>query len=376
MTVVKIERIKDTYICTNQNGRKCHFDVATREAVGYNGRHLKSINTDLTPFSYILKDSPQKEMLDRLLSLGLISWNNVYTTYPSSAFQNNVIERKCSALMADRPTWKETLKNLQSLKEREYRYFNDLVDSLYNQMLIDKLNLSALALKHIDVSVFIRNSWYLEGMQICMENDWTRKALLKWIAKIDRNFEEIDNVEYLLVGNHIVSDDEYKRELYEKIYTNGISLLGTMVGMKKEYPALTFDETKSIRDNFDQWKYDLATLKNKAKSDMFGAVQTMRDYSFASGDYTVTVPTSYGDCLKISRTFNNCVGHFYWERYLSKGSRLVVIVNKNNRPAICVGIDRKTLQIKDYLKPYNTEVTAEDDKQFRTEYQNYLESLL
>jgi len=376
MTVVKVERIKDTYICTNQRGRKCHYDVATGEAVGYNGKHLKNVSADLTPFSYIVKDSPQKEMLDRLLSLGLISWQNVYTIYPSSAFQNREIEKKCSALMKNKPTWKKTLENLRGLKEREYQYFNDLVNFLYNQMLIDKFNLKSMAFEHIDLMEFIKNPWYLEKMQICMETDWARKAFIQWVTKIDHSFEEIDRVEYLLIGNHIVTNNDYNRYIYERIYENGLYPLESMIDMKKQYPALTFDETKSIKDNLEQWKDDIAILKNKAKSDNFGIVQTMKDYSFTSGDYTITVPTSYGDCLKISRAFNNCVGHFYWDRYLSEGLRLVVIVNKNNKPAICVGIDRKTMQIEDYLKPYNNEVTEEDDKQFRTEYQNYLKSLL
>lgn len=376
MTVVKVERIKDTYICTNQRGRKCHFDVATREAVGYNGRHLKNISADLTPFSYIVKDSPQKEMVDRLLSLGLISWNNIYTIYPSSAFQNNEIEKKCSALMKNKPTWKKTIENLKGIKEKEYQYFNDLVNALYLQMIIDELDLRSMPFKHIDLIEFVKNPWYLEKMQICMGSDWAKKALIKWITKIDNSFEEIDNVQYLLVGNHIMTSNEYDRYIYQRIYENGLCHLESMIDLKKRYPALTFDETKSIKDNFEQWKDDLAVLKNEAESMKFMIVQTMKDYSFTSGDYTVTVPTSYSDCLKISRTFNNCVGHYYWDRYLSEGFRLVVIVNKNDKPVICVGIDRKTMQIKDYLKPCNKEVTAKDDLRFRTEYQNYLESLL
>lgn len=377
-TIVKIERVKDTYICTNNIGRQCSYNVVTRVPVGFKGKPTKYINDFLYPFSFLVSNSPQKEFIDRLISLGLLSWNNVNSVDPYNYFTHSPAGNWCSALMKDKPTWKKTLERLKGLENREQKSFESLVEDLYEGLLMETL-LPAQNFQYINFGYMLGQScWFTAQVKRCLENDWTSKVLIKWVSKIDSNFKDFDKAYYTLNGHHL-NLEKINYGNVHNIYTiiqREVERLYRMIDLKESYPSLIYDETKSVAENFDQWNIDVKILKEAEASERFKQVQTEKDYSFSEGEYTVTVPTSYEDCQKISETFHNCVAHFYWNNYLSKGNRLVVVVNKNGTPAICVGINRNSLNIVDYLKPYNASVKDADDRAFRTSYQNYLKSLL
>jgi hypothetical protein len=364
MTVVKIERIKNTYFCTNDKGKKCHYDIVSRETIGFSGRPLKGMSNILAPFTAIREDTPQKEFIDRLISLNLLSWDNLRNLDISTI---NTAQR-CATLMETKANWKKALKNLREKENRETLSFPSLVEYLFERQLKEKIKVPEF--HNVSFDRLLNASWNLNKLERCFSYGWSAKALTKWMMQIDEQFKEINYYHRLLTGRDYSSTD------IKDAFRENLDYLNAMINMKNDYPELTYDTKKTIKDNCYQWEQDIEALKNREASKKFAKMQTERDYAFTSGEYSITIPTDYADCQKISDTFHNCVAHYYWHNYLITGERLVVIINKNNVPIICCGIDRDTLNIVDYLKPNNYRVNDETDLAFEKEYQNYLKSLL
>lgn len=373
MTVVKIERIRDTYICTNDKGNQCHYDIVSHETIGYSGKPLKHISNILRPFTKIVANTPQKEFVDRLISLELLPWNTLSGN--CDFFMNNHMQEGCSALMETKAEWKKTLKNLRE-SDREWFSLAELVNYLLNVQKRERLNIPKFNV--VNFEALLNNSWYNARIAKCFSRDWAAKAFAKWMIQVDKHFSEIDCGYYLLKGSHYdpTGADHWGFFPIEDAFQRNLDYFAEMIDLKDTYPELTYDEKKSAMENAVQWREDAKVLKNKEASKRFGEVQTEKDYTYTSGEYSITVPTSYADCQKISDTFHNCVAHFYWDNYLSKGDRIVVIVNKNGAPAICCGINRYSKRIVDYLKPHNRDVSSNADLAFKAEYQTYLKSLI
>lgn len=369
--IVKIERNRDTYICTNELGKTCQYNIVSHEAIGFSGKALKRVSNELRPFTYLEEGTPHKEFIDRLISLELISWNNVNGVGSCDVHRLEELERKCSSLMETKSQWKKTLENLRNTECRGSYSLDRLIDCLYLRQRREAVNLPEF--KNVDFNRWLNSPFNSDLIETCFSEEWSAKAFAKWMMEIDSHMKEIEMVCTAL--GKINDPQDIYREINDAFYKT-LRNLAFMVGSKEMFPELTYDNKKTINENCHQWKKDIVVLKNTKASERFKQVQTEKDYSFTSGDYTVTIPTSYADCQKISDTFSNCVAHYYWDAYLSEGTRLVVIINKNGVPTICCGIDRKSLKIVDYLKPHNQYAREAKDKAFRTEYQNYLKSLL
>lgn len=362
--MTRIERNRDTYICINAKGKRSYYNITTGEKVGYNGKALKQLSVTLAPFANIQPDTPQKEFIDRLISLGMLSPNNLHGDKYN--FWGREYAEKCSQLM-EKSEWKKVLSILSKMEDREYRSFESLIGALYSLNAIEKTALPEF--KNIDFDYLVkRDSWRTDMFIKCCMPNWSKKALVKWMKQVDNGFEDIVKAQYTLYEHDELT--QITSAFYARIET-----LNAMVRWKTEFSELSYDEKKSIFKNHEQWQKDIKILKNKKASELFAKTQTAKDYSFTSDNYSVTVPTSYEDCQKISSVFHNCVAHYYWNTYLSTGERIVVVVNKNGKPAVCCSFNARTLKIVDYLAPYNYSVQDEDDKNFKALYQNYLISL-
>ncbi len=373
MTVIKIERIRDTYICTNDKGNQCHYDIVSHETIGYSGKPLKHISNILRPFTKIVANTPQKEFVDRLISLELLPWDTLSGN--CDFFINYRMEEGCSVLMETKAEWKKTLKNLRE-SDRNWYSLVELVNYLLTAQKKERMNIPKFNIVNFDA--LLNDSWYTARVSKCFSKDWSAKVFVKWMAQVDNHFNELDRSYYLLNGKHYdpKGADHWGFCPIKEAFQRNLDYFSEMIDLKDTYPELIYDEKKSIIENANQWRADAQVLKNKEASKRFGEVQTEKDYTYTSGEYSVTVPTTYADCQKISDTFGNCVAHFYWDNYLSKGKRVVVIINKNDAPVICCGIDRGSKKIVDYLKSHNRDVTSNADLAFKAEYQEYLKSLI
>lgn len=102
-----------------------------------------------------------------------------------------------------------------------------------------------------------------------------------------------------------------------------------------------------------------------------------KNLNFENDKYKISVPTTYMECDAIGDYFSNCAGGYEWTNYLRNGERhLVTIVEKaTNTMKVCCDINTNTLMIYQYLGKHNNSVYDDSLLRFKTEYQQYLNSI-
>ena len=220
-----------------------------------------------------------------------------------------------------------------------------------------------------------------------------REAVLKqkaFRAKVKENFKkqeiashEIEELAKNSVLMEILFNNEDVQSLKNKIIRN--TVYKVQYDMSRCVDILDFAQKLGIEDykisNFDRDYENLKMRYEKEKTqienEIFKKHQTAINLEFENAEYKIYVPTSREELAEIGDYFNNCANGHEWVHYLENRIRhLVVVVEKStNKWRVCCDIDSVSKEIRQYLTINNSNCIPEDAKQFKKEYQAYLNNI-
>ena len=136
------------------------------------------------------------------------------------------------------------------------------------------------------------------------------------------------------------------------------------------------DVIRTIARDYTVLQSDTPNLKKV--NELLAHNQTRRDLHFEDEDFIVIVPTTYQELVTEGENQRNCAAHYEYNNYLRHGVRMIVFIRKKNdieHSYITCDIDRRNLEIKQYLRFANEDVRDMKSLAFQKKYQEYLKTL-
>ena len=381
MSIVKIERVRNKYTFTMENGKFASVDLDNRQTpyIGVSGKAVKNCPASIPgTLKVLLSDAVSwhvsnyrgKEFIDRLISLPDVSvetkLNFVHVLHDEAgnAEWMNINWREIVALIRDYSTRQAKIdfnslydKINQSKIEKVLQKYNL---SEYSEYILRPLSRYPGYISHLEVKAFraaLRNT--------CKDKyEKSHKAVMELFdCDNPHTLEETFGIRFV------------KYDIQNAVYR----LFDTMDRAQRYVELIGYEnyEYTNIERDYINLKTTYERERTAIDNRNFARVQNKYNLSFVNGVYEIYVPTTREELAQIGDTFHNCANGWEWSNRLSNGSfALVVVRNKSTKNMeVCVDIRIENMEISQYYGPYNHSVTSKSLLDFQKNYQKYLRTI-
>lgn len=381
MSIVNIERNRNKYTFTFDNGKVASVDLDNRETpyIGVSGKAVKNFPSSIQGIlKTLLSDAVSwhrssfrgKEYIDRTISLPDVSLSvkcDFFVLLYDEAGNHewmNAHWGEIVALMRDYST-RGARVDFRSI----YSKINDkkIIDLLakYNMEECEKYLLPMLN-RHNDFIHFLEIKAFRAAIRNACKDKYEKshKAVIELFG--------CDNPDTLAetFGIRFLRHD-INRAVENVFYTmaNAEELVRLMGYENYQYT--------NIERDYQNLKTTYEREKTEIENRNFRKNQMKYNLHFQYGDYEIFVPTTREELAKIGNTFHNCANGWEWDNRLKRGQYALVVVRNSNTEEmkVCVDICLSTLEIGQYYKEYNGTVTGRPLLKFKEQYQIYLDGL-
>ena len=383
-----LTRKRDTYYL-HMGNKMYEVDIANKTIIGLSKKPIKSLPFEKSPLNetfliltekdnlpqwrkddYKERFSRVREIFDRIVALDDITVGkkiDILQNLMRNDWSINEIN-----FWNEKVGWKEVLS---FLKTENLNIISPYFIKKELDRLIAKYNLDS---ERISPCFANRNF----GDLSCLESKPFRASLKKllnsWnsIEKARQKVLDFLQIDIELAEKILCADFKSKKQNDRKVTDSINNLIEQYKDIQTFIKKLGLESYKieNIENDYNYLKSLWEAKRVEIENKRFLENQTLYNLHFENDDYEITIPKTYQDCTAIGKIFHNCAGGWEWNTRLINGDYFLVCVKdkKSDKFVVCVDIQKSSMIIGQYLKPYNDRVTEQSLLDFETVYQDYL----
>ena len=293
-----------------------------------------------------------KLIVELAFKKGFLATNNIFTWEVwNTEYLYELSTKDISNAIRNSNTKEDFFKNAQSCLFNKYKFKHDMIKSFFMDMLIhpiwhiDRSNRTYEKVAKYENAIYkayVLQKKYNEKIQATVQQlKATIPPNMRRIIQITTIRGETSEPSCLAIYTVLLDIEERCRLLHR-----------TMKEADMSYSEL--------KDYAEELKVEFKAKRTKIEAREFAEMQNEIP-EWKHIEYSLYIPKTRNECVKIGNEFSNCFGGTEWNSYFSSGKRYGAVLVKEDKKVICLDIDRKTKQIVQWLAPYNRQNNEYDE---------------